>query len=164
MDFYEIWFSWRLSPRHGAVSGCGRRRLPDMEGIIIFFIGWDWGHCLAYCTSPRWQMITVEQSVERELAEEPEVLGGNVPQCHDIEESCEYMTKRSRTSCKGWSSSLGVGLTCQHKNKLVTKCLEGLRACTMWIGLIWLRTVTSGGLCEHSNELSGSVTCWKVLE
>jgi hypothetical protein len=34
------------------------------------------GHCLAYYTSPEWQMI-VEHSVEWELAGETEVLGEN---------------------------------------------------------------------------------------
>jgi hypothetical protein len=44
---------------------------------------WYCGHCLAYCTSPRWQMI-VEQSVECELAGETEVLGENLPEFHFV--------------------------------------------------------------------------------
>jgi hypothetical protein len=31
------------------------------------------------------------------------------------------------------------------------------------IGLIWLRIETSGGSCEHGNEPSGSIKCWKFL-
>jgi hypothetical protein len=35
----------------------------------------------------------------------------------------------------------------------------------VWIKLIWLRIGTSGeGSCEHGNEPSGSIKCWKVLE
>jgi hypothetical protein len=46
---------------------------------------WYWGHCLAYCTSPRWQMMMiVEQSVECELVGETVVLGENLPQCHSV--------------------------------------------------------------------------------
>jgi hypothetical protein len=33
----------------------------------------------------------------------------------------------------------------------------------VWIGLIWLRIGTSGGL-EHGNEPSGSIKFWEVLE
>jgi hypothetical protein len=29
----------------------------------------------------------------------------------------------------------------------------------VWIGLIWLRIGTSGGLCEHDIEPSGSIKC-----
>jgi hypothetical protein len=32
------------------------------------------------------------------------------------------------------------------------------------IGSIWLRIGTSGVSCEHSNEPSGSIKCWEVLE
>jgi hypothetical protein len=31
-------------------------------------------------------------------------------------------------------------------------------------GLIWLRIGTVEGSCEHGNEPSGSIKCWKVLE
>jgi hypothetical protein len=34
----------------------------------------------------------------------------------------------------------------------------------VWIGSIWLRIGTSGGLYEYSNEPSGSIKCWEVLE
>jgi hypothetical protein len=34
----------------------------------------------------------------------------------------------------------------------------------VWTGLIWLRIGTGGGLFEHSDEPSGSVKCWEVLE
>jgi hypothetical protein len=34
----------------------------------------------------------------------------------------------------------------------------------VWIGLIWLRIGTSGGLFEHGNEPSDSIKCWEVLE
>jgi hypothetical protein len=45
-----------------------------------------WFVCLylAYCTSPGWNMISVEKSVEYELAGEREVLGENLPQYHFI--------------------------------------------------------------------------------
>jgi hypothetical protein len=33
-----------------------------------------------------------------------------------------------------------------------------------WTGSIWLSIRTSGGACEHGNEPSGSIKCWKVLE
>jgi hypothetical protein len=33
----------------------------------------------------------------------------------------------------------------------------------VWTGLIWLRIVTSGGLCEHGNEPSDSIKYWEVL-
>jgi hypothetical protein len=33
-----------------------------------------------------------------------------------------------------------------------------------WTGLIWLRTGTSGGPCEHGNEPSGSIKCREILE
>jgi hypothetical protein len=32
------------------------------------------------------------------------------------------------------------------------------------IGFMWLRIGTSGRLCEHGNELSGSIKCWECLE
>jgi hypothetical protein len=34
----------------------------------------------------------------------------------------------------------------------------------VWIGLIWLRIGTSGGLLEHGKEHSGSIKCWEILE
>jgi hypothetical protein len=43
---------------------------------------WYVGHCLAYCTSSGWQMMSMEQSVEWELGRETEVLGENLPQFH----------------------------------------------------------------------------------
>jgi hypothetical protein len=30
----------------------------------------------------------------------------------------------------------------------------------VWIGLIWLRTGTLEGSCEHGNETAGSIKCW----
>jgi hypothetical protein len=33
----------------------------------------------------------------------------------------------------------------------------------VWIGFIWLKIGTSGGVCEHGNELSGSINSWKFL-
>jgi hypothetical protein len=33
----------------------------------------------------------------------------------------------------------------------------------VWIGLIWLRIGTTGGLCEDGIEPSGSIKCWEVL-
>jgi hypothetical protein len=62
---------------------------PTIVIIFVQYYGgetestWYCGHCLGCCTSPRWYvMMIVEQSVEFELAEETEVLGGNLPQCH----------------------------------------------------------------------------------
>jgi hypothetical protein len=37
-------------------------------------------HYVAYCASPGWMMISVEQSVEWET----EVLGENLPQCNFV--------------------------------------------------------------------------------
>jgi hypothetical protein len=34
----------------------------------------------------------------------------------------------------------------------------------VWTGLIWLRIGISGGLCEHSNELSGSMKVGDILQ
>jgi hypothetical protein len=31
-------------------------------------------------------------------------------------------------------------------------------------GLIWLRTGTSGGSCEHGSEPSSSIEFWEILE
>jgi hypothetical protein len=33
-----------------------------------------------------------------------------------------------------------------------------------WTGLMWLRIGISRWLCEHGNELSGTITCWEILE
>jgi hypothetical protein len=33
----------------------------------------------------------------------------------------------------------------------------------VWTGLIWLRIGISGGLCEHHNELSGSIKTGDIL-
>jgi hypothetical protein len=30
--------------------------------------------------------------------------------------------------------------------------------------LIWLGVETSGRICDHGSELSGSIKCWEVLE
>jgi hypothetical protein len=34
----------------------------------------------------------------------------------------------------------------------------------VWTGSIWLKIGTSGGLCEHEDEPSGSLKCWEVPE
>jgi hypothetical protein len=34
----------------------------------------------------------------------------------------------------------------------------------VWTRLIWLRIGASGGSCEHGNEISGSIKCWKISE
>jgi hypothetical protein len=48
---------------------------------------------LAYCTSPGWSMMMImEQSVERGLAGETEVLGENLPQCHVVHHK-SHMTR-----------------------------------------------------------------------
>jgi hypothetical protein len=33
-----------------------------------------------------------------------------------------------------------------------------------WIGFIWHRIGNSKGLCEHGNELSGSIKCEEFLD
>jgi hypothetical protein len=33
-----------------------------------------------------------------------------------------------------------------------------------WIGLMWLKTGTKGGVCEDGIQPSGSIKCWEVLE
>jgi hypothetical protein len=68
-------------------------------GLFFYFSSWvefesTWycDHCLAYCTSPGWWiMMSVEQSVECELAGETEVLGKILPQCHFVNHK-SYMT------------------------------------------------------------------------
>jgi hypothetical protein len=45
---------------------------------------WYVGQYLAYCTSPGWSMMIMEQVVESGLAGETEVLGKNLPQCHFV--------------------------------------------------------------------------------
>jgi hypothetical protein len=57
--------------------------------LTIFLEGdtestWYVGHSLAYCTRPRWYMMSVEQSVKWELAGKTEVLGENLPQCRFV--------------------------------------------------------------------------------
>jgi hypothetical protein len=34
----------------------------------------------------------------------------------------------------------------------------------VWTALIWLRIGLVEGSCEHGNEPSDSIKCWKVLE
>jgi hypothetical protein len=34
----------------------------------------------------------------------------------------------------------------------------------VWIGLMWLRIGPVEGSCEHGNEPSVSMKCWKILE
>jgi hypothetical protein len=35
----------------------------------------------------------------------------------------------------------------------------------VWTGLIWIRIGTGrGGSCEHGNDPSVSIKCWKILE
>jgi hypothetical protein len=34
----------------------------------------------------------------------------------------------------------------------------------VWPGFVWIRMGTSGGPCDHGNEPSGSIKCWKLLE
>jgi hypothetical protein len=52
---------------------------------------------VAYCTSPRWQMVIVEQLVEWRLAGETEVLGENLPQRHFVHQKSHMTRPRART-------------------------------------------------------------------
>jgi hypothetical protein len=63
--------------------------LPDRRLYFLLRWGetvstWYVGHCLGYCTSPGWYMMSVEQSVEWELAGETVVTRENLPQCHFV--------------------------------------------------------------------------------
>jgi hypothetical protein len=40
----------------------------------------------------------------------------------------------------------------------------GEKSGKVWTGFIWFRTGTSGGSCEHGNELSGSIKERKFLD
>jgi hypothetical protein len=83
----------RLENIHGQGN---RQELEGQEMLTIFSnglrasrgVGWGetestWyvGQYLAYCPSPGWSMMSVELSVEWELAGETEVLGENLPRC-----------------------------------------------------------------------------------
>jgi hypothetical protein len=45
------------------------------------------------------------------------------------------------------SGDLGVG------GKIILELISGRYGRKLWTGFIWLRKVSSGGLCEHDNEL-----------
>jgi hypothetical protein len=34
----------------------------------------------------------------------------------------------------------------------------------VWTGFVWLRTGTSGGLCEHGNKHLGSIKCREFVD
>jgi hypothetical protein len=47
--------------------------------------------------------------------------------------------------------------------RIIFKCILKKTYGRVWTGLIWLKTVTSGGLCEHGDEQSGCTTCGEFL-
>jgi hypothetical protein len=60
------------------------RRTEHLDSFSCFVWGetespWYVGHCLPYCTSPGWWMMSVEQSVGWILKRETELLGENLP-------------------------------------------------------------------------------------
>jgi hypothetical protein len=70
---------------------------------VDFVIGetestWYVGHKLAYCTSPGWQVMSVEQAVEWELLGETEVLGENLPHCHFVHQKSHMTWARTRAA------------------------------------------------------------------
>jgi hypothetical protein len=77
--------------------------------FLLFLVGWDWVHLvlrplLAYCTSPRWQMMEiVEKLVEWRLAGETEVLGENLPQRHFV----HYKSHMTLTWARTRAAALG---------------------------------------------------------
>jgi hypothetical protein len=48
----------------------------------------------------------------------------------------------------------------RHRQVKILKWILEIWDGMVWIGLIWLRIGTS----EHSNEPSGSLICWEILE
>jgi hypothetical protein len=72
------------------LNGLSYWRVLSVPKINSFFtfLGWGetWyvGHEFAYCTSPGWETINVEQSVEWELAGEVEIFEENLPQYHFV--------------------------------------------------------------------------------
>jgi hypothetical protein len=77
--------------------------------------------------------------------------------------AANILNKQSRTENKGWSSSLGVGLTTlHHKNKLVTKNLTKPRTWTDSLDKRPKLLVESS--CEFGIEPSGSMKCWETIE
>jgi hypothetical protein len=61
----------------------------------------------------------------------------------------------------GWdhSKDLGTG------GKIILERILGKYCGKFWNGCIWLRLGTSGGLCEHGNEPSGSIkkAIWVII-
>jgi hypothetical protein len=52
--------------------------------VMFLGVGWNWVHCLTYCTGPRrWVRMSVEQTVEW-IAVETNVSGENLPQYHFV--------------------------------------------------------------------------------
>jgi hypothetical protein len=75
-------------PHGGVLQAASHHKSCTRHLVWFYFLGvrWDWMHLvsgplLAYCTSPGWQMMYVEQAVGWELAVETEVLRENLPQC-----------------------------------------------------------------------------------
>jgi hypothetical protein len=50
--------------------------------------------------------------------------------------AANILNKQLRTGDKGWSSSLGVGLTTHRKNRFVTKYYEGPRTCRALVNTV----------------------------
>jgi hypothetical protein len=48
--------------------------------------------------------------------------------------------------------------------RIILKCNLQKYDGVVWTGSIWLRIGPVAGSCEQSNEPSGSIKCWEILE